>query len=156
LVYFIVLSLGLALGILICAVMRPALFTKGQSNFQSMELMFEQFMEELEVKQEAWRQEYQRAMEEMERLKTADEERVSPTGNVVPLQGKANSETAGPPVNQWAHQRRSPRTLSSTRTKQVFDLAEQQLQPEDIAKELQMGKGEVELILQLKMHRSST
>ncbi len=117
--YFLVFLLGIALAVVVFFINRPALFTRSKQDFSLFETMFEDAMDELERRQEQFLREVQTRHQEL-----------------LELQHKLN--TAFAPT-----QAKSPKVLA------VLQLAEQGDEVASIAKQLGLGVGEVELIMDL-------
>lgn len=123
--YFLMLSLGLAFGILLIYLLRPALFVRQKADFAALEAMFEEFIEELDTKQELFREEIEQFRQEF-----ADKEKQ--------LDQRLASLISPSPAN-----------IPSPKVRAVLELAQEGIDEVDIAKKLGLGKGEVQLILEL-------
>ncbi len=143
--YLVTLLLGLLLGILVLYVTKPGYFVKQPQEFQTLELMFEQYMDEMDEKQEAWREEYRRCCQHLETMaahdRAWDRQHVAAPGA---------GATAGTGENQESRQRLID-SLPAIET-----LAEQGVPPAEIAQRLELGTGEVALVLSLKNHRHNS
>lgn len=117
--YFLVFLLGMALAVVVLFVTRPALFTRSKQDFSLFETMFEDAMDELERRQQQFLQEVQARHQAL-----------------LDLQHKLNIALA-------PSQSKSPKVLA------VLQLAERSDDIASIAKQLGLGVGEVELILEL-------
>ena len=117
--YFLVFLLGIALAVVVLFVTRPALFTRSSEDYTLFETMFDDAMEELERRQQEF-------IEDIQARHNA----------LLELQAKLNTAIA-------PDRARSPKVLA------VLELAQQEDDINVIAKQLGLGVGEVELILEL-------
>lgn len=117
--YFLVFLLGIALAVVVLFVTRPGLFTRTKQDFSLFETLFEDAMDELEERQQQLLQEVQERHQALLELQSQLNTALGPT--------KA----------------RSPKVLA------VLQLAEEGDDIPVIAKQLGLGVGEVELILEL-------
>lgn len=140
--YLVTLLLGLLLGILVLYVTKPGYFVKQPHEFQTLELMFEQYMDEMDEKQEAWRAEYRRCCQHLEAL--------SAQGRAWDTPHEAAPDP-GAMTGTGETQESRQRLIDSLPA--IETLAEQGVQPAEIAQRLELGTGEVGLVLSLKNHR---
>ncbi|NLY11475.1 MAG: hypothetical protein GX020_07320 [Firmicutes bacterium] len=121
--YLIVLILGFILGLLLLYILRPGLFVAKKEEFTTLEALFDDLMAEMENKHDSMMKELDEKGKELTRIKTDVKSLISES---------LRSEVSSPKVRA------------------VYDLAGQGLEEGEIARRLELGKGEVQLILQLK------
>ena len=165
--YIITLILGLLLGILTLYVLRPGFFVKNPQEFQTLETLFEQYMEEMDEKQEQWRQEQEQLLDQ---LRQAEQEAVQTRGSATrqainPKPQTLSASSSEEPNSAWRREAASnhpfvsntpplsseqPGNTTKEKRRVVEELAEQGWGADKIARHLSLGRGEVSLILQLK------
>lgn len=117
--YFLVFSLGIAVAVMGLFLIRPSLFARPNTDYSMVEAIVDEAIEQLEHRQEE-------ILAEIE------------------AQHQALLELQKQIIATFLPERqRSPKVLA------VLELAAQEIDAEDIAKKLGLGRGEVELILEL-------
>ncbi len=144
--YLVTLFLGLLLGLLVLYILQPGFFVKNPREFQTLETMFEQFMEEMDEKQEAWRDEYLRCCEHLALMESRLQKAAAASS------GQAQPDVVNKTTTAKADSQH--RVLSQIHT--IESLAEQDVPVSEIAQRLGLGTGEVSLVLGLKNHRHNS
>lgn len=141
--YIIVLLLGVILGVGVVFLLRPQLFVRRSQDFSMLEAMYDQMVEDLEEREQRLYAQLEALDRHMQKQSTPGEE---PSATEKRETVKHTAPKASPAEPQDG-------SIHGTKVEAVSELLDQGCEPLAIAKRLGIGRGEVDLIVELRKSR---